>query len=47
MAMPAGNEDFEGMQMKAQGLDPMQQQQVFELQGQLQVSCTLNYRLSM
>ncbi len=42
MAMLGGNDDFEGMQMKTQGLDPMQQQQMSELQGQLQVSCTLH-----
>ena len=43
MAMPGGNNDFEGMQMKPQGPHPMQQQQMSELQGQLQVSCTLHF----
>ena len=42
MAMLGGNNDFEGMQMKPQGLDPMHQQQMSELQGQLQVRCTLH-----
>ncbi len=42
VAMPGSNGDFEGIQMKAQGIDPMQQQQMSELQGQLQVSCTLD-----
>ncbi len=42
VAMTGGNNDSEGEQMKTQGLDPMQQQQMSELQGQLQVSCTLD-----
>ena len=42
VAMPGGNDDSEGMQSKAQGIGPMQQQQISELQGQLQVSCTFH-----
>jgi len=45
VAMPGANDDFEGMQMKAQGVDSMQQQQISELQGQLQVSCTFHFNV--